>query len=416
MLNPEKIDEVVIFNKAKETEEEMLVHENIDEISILNKSGKSKEDMTVLENVDELPTLNEGNTSEKEMIALENTYEIQSVNKRFDHDLTEYENESNQSIDESIESEGDIAETMTMDDLKATLREKLKVISRLEAELDEERSASDISADQAMAKITRLTKEMATLKMEAEQEKRLVEERFEYDMLQFQIKNHHLDELAKKREKEKQDVMKELIVCHRRVQILEGKLRKQLKDGSGDDENVELDENAVSSEGDITYMPVDDDVIMGYERELGLAKYQSTLKELIDEFEEERYMVHEQLMNAQQPKGELGIDNTKEVDRFIKIGDEVDAAIKLLKDCVESLKNGEDSEVNLLRSIFQYYRHLGSDSDELRDSAESNLDNKLEKLQITGNLFFINQPNIAYIIQQFSCYIFLLLFFVFTDE
>ncbi|KAJ8559888.1 hypothetical protein K7X08_003946 [Anisodus acutangulus] len=67
-------------------------------------------------------------------------------------------------------------------------------------ELDEERSASAIAANNAMAMITRLQAEKAAVEMEAFQYQRMMEEQAEYDQEALQFMN---DELLKKEDEMK---------------------------------------------------------------------------------------------------------------------------------------------------------------------------------------------------------------------
>ncbi|KAK2648672.1 hypothetical protein Ddye_016161 [Dipteronia dyeriana] len=94
----------------------------------------------------------------------------------------------------------------TLDRLKRQLEYDKKCMHALYEELDEERSASAIAANQAMAMITRLQEEKAALNMEALQYLRMMEEQAEYDVEALEKAN---DLLAEK-EKEIQDLEAEL--------------------------------------------------------------------------------------------------------------------------------------------------------------------------------------------------------------
>ncbi|MCD7461718.1 hypothetical protein HAX54_046878 [Datura stramonium] len=79
--------------------------------------------------------------------------------------------------------------------LKKQVRLDRKSLVALYMELDEERSASAIAANNAMAMITRLQAEKAAVEMEAFQYQRMMEEQAEYDQEALQFMN---DELLKK--------------------------------------------------------------------------------------------------------------------------------------------------------------------------------------------------------------------------
>ncbi|KAF2287688.1 hypothetical protein GH714_002324 [Hevea brasiliensis] len=83
-------------------------------------------------------------------------------------------NESGLSLDGSIVSE--IEGESVVDRLKRQVEHDKKLLQALYKELEEERNASAIAANQAMAMITRLQEEKATLQMEALQYLRMMEE------------------------------------------------------------------------------------------------------------------------------------------------------------------------------------------------------------------------------------------------
>ncbi|KAJ6412225.1 hypothetical protein OIU84_005310 [Salix udensis] len=93
-----------------------------------------------------------------------------------------------------------------IEQLKRQVESDRRHISALYKELEEERSASAIAANQAMAMITRLQDEKAALHMEALQYLRMMEEQAEYDVEALEKAN---DLLAEK-EKEIQDLEAEI--------------------------------------------------------------------------------------------------------------------------------------------------------------------------------------------------------------
>lgn len=105
-------------------------------------------------------------------------------------------------------SVSDIEGESIVDRLKRQIEHDRRYIKSLCKELEEERSASAIAANQAMAMITRLQEEKASLHMEALQYLRMMEEQAEYDMEALERAN---DQLAE-REKELQDLEEELFV------------------------------------------------------------------------------------------------------------------------------------------------------------------------------------------------------------
>ncbi|XP_042392459.1 myosin-binding protein 1-like isoform X1 [Zingiber officinale] len=88
-----------------------------------------------------------------------------------------------------------------------------KTMSSLYKELEEERNASAVAANEAMAMINRLQEEKAGMQMEALQYLRMMEEQAEYD----QEANHKLNDLLTDREKELLDLEAELECCRKRL-------------------------------------------------------------------------------------------------------------------------------------------------------------------------------------------------------
>ncbi|KAL2238785.1 probable myosin-binding protein 4 [Sesamum indicum] len=93
-----------------------------------------------------------------------------------------------------------------VDILKRQIEHDRNIINSLYKELEEERNAAAIAANQAMAMITRLQEEKATLHMEALHYLRMMDEQAEYDMEALERAN----ELLAERDKELQDMEIEL--------------------------------------------------------------------------------------------------------------------------------------------------------------------------------------------------------------
>ncbi|KAK4768103.1 hypothetical protein SAY87_003244 [Trapa incisa] len=81
-----------------------------------------------------------------------------------------------------------------MNQLRKKIRLDGKSLLALYMELDEEKSASKVAANNAMAMITRLQAEKAAVQMEAMQYQRMMEEQTEYDQEALQETNDLLDE------------------------------------------------------------------------------------------------------------------------------------------------------------------------------------------------------------------------------
>ncbi|XP_075102444.1 myosin-binding protein 2 isoform X2 [Nicotiana tabacum] len=131
------------------------------------------------------------------------------------------------SLDGSELESGDTISTV--EHLKSALKAERKALHSLYTELEEERSASAVAASQTMAMINRLQEEKAAMQMEALQYQRMMEEQSEYDQEALQLMN----ELMVKREREKQELEKELEAYRKRLLEYEAtRMLKRSKDSS----------------------------------------------------------------------------------------------------------------------------------------------------------------------------------------
>ncbi|CAH8357906.1 unnamed protein product [Eruca vesicaria subsp. sativa] len=103
-------------------------------------------------------------------------------------------------------SVSDIEGESEIERLKRQVDHDRKFLTGLYKELDEERNASAVATNQAMAMITRLQEEKATFQMEALQNLRMMEEQAEYDMEAIQ----KLNDLVLEREKVIQELEAEI--------------------------------------------------------------------------------------------------------------------------------------------------------------------------------------------------------------
>ncbi|KAI3462161.1 hypothetical protein Pfo_018824 [Paulownia fortunei] len=118
------------------------------------------------------------------------------------------------SLDGSVISEMEFDDdSLTTEHLKTTLKAQQKALNALYAELEEERKAAAVAANETMAMITKLQEEKAAMQMEALQYQRMMEEQAEYDQEALQL----LNDLMIKREKEKQELEKELDIYRHKI-------------------------------------------------------------------------------------------------------------------------------------------------------------------------------------------------------
>ncbi|KAI3796132.1 hypothetical protein L1987_38796 [Smallanthus sonchifolius] len=112
-----------------------------------------------------------------------------------------------ESFDGSVISETDGGDPVnTTEKLKSALKAERKALRDLYLELEEERNASAVAANETMAMINRLQEEKAAMQMEALQYRRMMEEQSEYDQEAVQL----LNELMMKKEKELESYRKKV--------------------------------------------------------------------------------------------------------------------------------------------------------------------------------------------------------------
>ncbi|KAJ1421775.1 GTD-binding domain [Sesbania bispinosa] len=108
------------------------------------------------------------------------------INRKSPLEKTEFASDSNE-----VNAQNDFNDAI-LNHLKRQVRLDRKSLMALYMELDEERSASAVAANNAMAMITRLQAEKAAVQMEALQYQRMMEEQAEYDEEALQATNDML--------------------------------------------------------------------------------------------------------------------------------------------------------------------------------------------------------------------------------
>ena len=221
---------------------------------------------------------------------------------------------------------------MTIEKLKSALRAERKALSSLYAELEEERNAAAIAANQTMAMITRLQEEKAAMQMEALQYQRMMEEQSEYDQEALQL----LNELMMKREKEKQELEKELEVYRKTVFDYEakekmmmmrrkdgGSVRSKISSASGiaeDTNELSIDLNSFHEHQEKSDNNTSIDSVHNLE-EMGIdsVNHLSTLDDSLAEFDEERFSILEELKALEERLFTLA-DDDEPIENFADYG------------------------------------------------------------------------------------------------
>jgi hypothetical protein len=129
-------------------------------------------------------------------------------------DKTELSSETIEGASLSNEVDGE----SILQHLKKQVRLDRKSLMALYMELDEERSASAVAANNAMAMITRLQAEKAAVQMEALQYQRMMEEQAEYDQEALQATR----DIVSKREEQIKTLEAELVAYREKYGVLMG--------------------------------------------------------------------------------------------------------------------------------------------------------------------------------------------------
>jgi len=169
-----------------------------------------------------------------------------------------------ESLDGSIVSE--IEGESPMEWLKRQVELDRKSMYLLYKELEEERSASTIAANQAMAMITRLQEEKAAMQMEALQYQRMMEEQSEYDQEALQ----KLDELLIQREKEIQALEAEVESYRKRFGdkfMAENALEPAGDSRAAECDTASMKKSRVSNEFEQNTSDISSSPILGFEDE-----------------------------------------------------------------------------------------------------------------------------------------------------
>lgn len=259
--------------------------------------------------------------------------------------LERRESGAEESLDGSVISElegGDVVSTAER--LKSALRAERKALHALYAELEEERSASAVAANQTMAMINRLQEEKAAMQMEALQYQRMMEEQSEYDQEALQL----LNELMVKREKEKHELERELEVYRRKVLDYEVKEKMRMlrrsKDGSARSGTCSAS-CSHSEDGDGISIDLNQDVkeeVESFDGHQESGNHNTPVESVLNledslvDFEEERMSILEQL--------------------------------KVLEEKLFTLTDAEDLHFEDIRPIEDYYEENGKHLNEHSDS------------------------------------------------
>ncbi|XP_068662279.1 myosin-binding protein 3-like [Aristolochia californica] len=299
---------------------------------------------------------------------------IHSLHKKL---LFERKESGTESLDGSVISDIEAGE-VTIDRLKVALKAERKGLCALYSELEEERSASAIAANQTMAMITRLQEEKAAMQMEALQYQRMMEEQSEYDQEALQL----LNELMMKREKEKQELEKELELYRKKVFHYEAKEKRMMskkkyngvnRTSSSSSSLVDSDELCVDlNEGEecdngfhvsAQNTPTEEILCSGVTQES--TKHLSTLEESLADFEEERLSILEQLKALEEKLFTLDyeeelFEDVKSIEHFTENGEVSSLNFEFDGPEENGMANGFSDEMSINGKLHLERRSTGS--------------------------------------------------------
>ncbi|XP_041015675.1 myosin-binding protein 3-like isoform X1 [Juglans microcarpa x Juglans regia] len=235
--------------------------------------------------------------------------------------LERKESRTDESLDGSVIGEIEGGE-LTIEKLESALRAERKALNALYAELEEERSSSAVATNQTMAMINRLQEEKAAMQMEALQYQRMMEEQSEYDQEALQL----LNELMVKREKEKQEVEKELGMYRKKVQDYEAKEKmRMLRRTDSSTRSIASCSNAEDSDGlsiDLNHEAKERNSSFGNQE----SSNQNTptdavvyLEESLANFEEERLSIFQQLKELEEKLLTLSDEEEQQFEDLIPV-------------------------------------------------------------------------------------------------
>ncbi|KAF6146193.1 hypothetical protein GIB67_005841 [Kingdonia uniflora] len=265
--------------------------------------------------------------------------------------LGEIAESSTESLEGSITNETD-GETI-LHKLKRQVRLDRKSLIALYMELDEERSASAVAANEAMAMITRLQAEKAAMHMEASQYQRMMEEQAEFDQEDLQV----LKDVINKKDEEIEALEAEMKSYREKAGFefhTEGTKARARFDLSRSRSDITTSKNGwcgealLDQEGERRFL---------LDRLKLLEKIHSSSK-LKDSSPDSSILSSSGIINFQEYRGKEWDDIiTKEISHLSNRLRAIEKDREFLKHAFQSLQKGDEG-TQLLREIAQHLREL----------------------------------------------------------
>lgn len=256
-------------------------------------------------------------------------------------------------------------------DVLARLKRQINLDHRslmaLYMELDEERSASAVAANNAMAMITRLQAEKAAVQMEASQYQRMMEEQAEYDKEALQT----MKDMVFKREEEVKALEAELEMYTERYGVMK-KIGSEICEVDFDDDYQDIKSQAPSSDSsgadqeeneracDHEPSGITDELALDHEGE------RSHLLGLMRELERKMYSTSDDYPELLEGNGEKKEVLTRDVSLIRERLRAVEAESGFLKHAAMSLQRGGEG----IRVLTEIAQHLRKQRQNLRSPSE----------------------------------------------
>ncbi|XP_010670134.1 myosin-binding protein 2 isoform X2 [Beta vulgaris subsp. vulgaris] len=303
-----------------------------------------------------------------------------------DHLLLSADERNSSLLDEKI-MDGNHDISCEIKQLKSDLEAEQKARNVLYGELEAERNAAAIAANQTMAMITRLQEEKAAMQMEGLQYQRVMEEQAEYDQEALQL----LNELVAKRERQQQELEKELDIYRERVSDYEAKektmmLIQKCNGNFSSSCSIDNDSDVLSINLNCHYNKVEDNNIScspdnGNKDStlMDCSKEWGAIEDSLEELEEERMSIINKLKELEE-KLHKGANQDEELfeDKNIKLDPNSELCSK---------------EVNLVYSCFSnsitsedYPKTMASVARKLLDLVESDDDTEIEDTELSSKV------------------------------
>ncbi|KAL9679348.1 hypothetical protein QQ045_017206 [Rhodiola kirilowii] len=248
---------------------------------------------------------------------------------------------------------------LTVEMLKAELEASTRAFNEVYTELEQERNDAAEASAQTMAMITRLQEEKAALQLEASQYQRMMDEQIEFDQEAVLL----LDEIVRRRERENQELDKELELYRKRFAELRRSTEDQNMGVASESVSVccssfgDQDSDELSTEDDDHHhhqsvTMLDDDPFVSVENErLAILNQLNELEMKLVQLNEE------ESPHFDQEEGRMKCRIEEEVGHVYERLQGLEEDNEFLRNCMKSVKKGDEG-MRLVQEILQHLKAL----------------------------------------------------------